>query len=127
LKLVYVDTSCLVAVALGEPHAARIGRRLREADRRVSSSLLEAELSSALRREGLDDRVGHLLSWLQWVHPDRRLTGEIARVLEHGYLRGADLWHLACALFVSERPELLTFLTLDTRQRDVAAALGFHT
>jgi hypothetical protein len=48
-------------------------------------------------------------------------------VLEHGYLRGADLWHLACALFVVDEPDMLTFLTLDTRQQEVAAALGFHT
>lgn len=126
MKLVYVDTSCLVAVAFGEAQAARVSRRLREADRRVSSLLLEAELSSALKREGLADRGAQLLSWVTWVHPDRRLTGEIGRVLEHGYLRGADLWHLACALFVVDKPEMLTFLTLDARQREIAAALGFH-
>jgi predicted nucleic acid-binding protein len=127
LKLVYVDTSCLVAIAFGEAQGARVGRRLREADRRVSSALLEAELSSALKREGLSEGGNRLLSWITWVHPDRRLASEIARVLEHGYLRGADLWHLACALFVVDEPDMLTFLTLDTRQQEVAAALGFHT
>jgi predicted nucleic acid-binding protein len=126
LKLAYVDTSCLVAVAFGERQSASIARRLRDAERRVSSALLEAELASALRREGLDARSQHLLSWVTWVHPDRRLTTEISRVLEHGYVRGADLWHLACALFVVENTSLLTFLTLDARQQEIAAALGFH-
>lgn len=127
MRLVYVDTSCLVAVAFGEAQATRVSRRLREADRRISAGLLEAELASALKREGLAEQGGQLLSWVTWVHPDRRLTGEITRVLEHGYLRGADLWHLACALFVADRPDMMTFLTLDARQREVATALGFHT
>jgi hypothetical protein len=40
-------------------------------------------------------------------------------------LKGADLWHLANALFLSPDAEDLSFLTLDTRQADVAGRLGF--
>ena len=39
---------------------------------------------------------------------------------------GADLWHLAAAIHVTPEPGDLTFLTLDRRQREVAAALGFE-
>jgi hypothetical protein len=50
---------------------------------------------------------------------------EIDRVLAAGSLRGADLWHLACAVYVSGNPEELAFVSLDQRQREVAKALGF--
>ena len=46
-------------------------------------------------------------------------------VLDAGQLRGADAWHLACALYLSPEPRELEFLTLDGRQAAVAVALGF--
>ena len=46
-------------------------------------------------------------------------------MLAHGHVRGADLWHLACASFVKRRLGQLAFLTLDGRQGDAARALGF--
>lgn len=64
---------------------------------------------------------------LRWVHPDRRLTRELDRVLQAGDVRGADAWHLACALYLAGAPGELTFLTADTRQGTVAEALGFST
>ncbi len=93
-------------------------------DCRLSSNLLEAEFRSALSREALPN-AAQLLSWLDWVLPDRPLTGEFARVLASGYLKGADLWHLACALSLNYAPQDLTFLTLDERQKAVARKLGF--
>jgi hypothetical protein len=48
-------------------------------------------------------------------------------VLDAGYLRGADCWHVATALYVSPEPSRLSFLTLDERQRDVARTLGFRS
>lgn len=122
----YVDTSCLIAVAFGEPGAESLARRLESYDQLVSSDLLEAELRSALKREGVEG--GHdLLDGLSWALPDRRLTAEIDRALAARYLRGADLWHIATALYVAESPGDVDFLTLDAAQRDAAAALGFPT
>ena len=46
-------------------------------------------------------------------------------MLEAGYLRGAELWHVATALYVAVRPEDLPLATLDARQGEVAEALGF--
>ncbi len=63
---------------------------------------------------------------LSLIAPDRALSDEIARVLEAGYVRGADCWHLATALYLSPNPSALTFLTLDLAQRHVAKALGFQ-
>jgi predicted nucleic acid-binding protein len=122
----YIDTSCLVAVAFGEPEATEVERGLEALERIFSSYLLEAELLASLAREGVDTGVP-FLSAVAWVLPDRSLGPEIRRVLEHGYVRGADLWHLATALFLADDPEALPFFTLDKRQREVAGALGFPT
>jgi predicted nucleic acid-binding protein len=121
----YVDSSCLVAVAFDEPGARKLAARLRRFDRLFSSNLLEAELRSALVREGVDGHIEELLSWLTWVYPNRPLTPEYARITTAGYLRGADLWHLANALFLAPDPTDLRFLTLDGRQGAVARRLGF--
>jgi predicted nucleic acid-binding protein len=124
MTVAFIDTSCLVAVAFAEPGAEALATRLASIEQLFASNLLEAELRAALRREGVDDGDS-MLEGLSWVLPDRPLTREIAAVLEAGHLRGADAWHLACALYLSPRPTELEFLTLDTRQAAVAVALGF--
>ena len=123
--LAYVDTSCLVAIAFTEAGAARLAGRLRRFERLFSSNLLEAELRSALIRERVSEAPDALLSWVTWVYPNRPLTPEFERIVEAGYLKGADLWHLATALFLAPEGRELTFLTLDGRQQRVAAQLGF--
>jgi hypothetical protein len=127
MSYAYVDTSCVVAIAFDEAAAARTAGRIRRFERLLSSNLLEAELRSALKREGVEGYPGHLVSWLTWIYPDRPLRTEFDRITPLGYLRGADLWHVANALFVDPTAGDLTFLTLDARQRDVAARLGFAT
>ena len=127
MRLAYVDTSCLVAIALDEPGAQALATRLHRFDRRFSSNLLEAELRSALQREGLPERADPLLSWITWVHPQRPLTEEFDEVTSLAYLKGADLWHLACAPFLAPPQGDLAFLTLDLQQRKVASKLGFAT
>ncbi|HYM10693.1 MAG TPA: type II toxin-antitoxin system VapC family toxin [Bryobacterales bacterium] len=127
MKLAYVDTSCLVAIAFAEPGAPAMARRLGKFDRLFSSNLLEAELRSALAREGVATETDELLRWVSWVHPNRALTPEFDRILPAGYLKGADLWHLACALVLAPDPRELAFLTLDKRQKEAATRLGFAT
>ena len=63
----------------------------------------------------------------QVLNPGWPLSAEIGLVLSGGNLRGADLWHLATALFAAEDPATVTFLTLDKRQGAVAAKLGLRT
>ncbi len=126
MKVAYVDTSCLVAIAFGEKGSRDLARKLQGFDRLLSSNLLEAELSAALAREEADADPGGLLSNLDWLFPDRPLTSEYSRVLAAGYVRGADLWHLACALYVAPKPEELYFLTLDKRQQKIAESIGFR-
>jgi hypothetical protein len=121
----YVDTSCLIAIVLDQRGSAATLRELSSFDFLHSSNLLEAELRSVLRRERVDQDPTAFLTRLTWIHPDRPLTPEFDRVLKAGYVRGADLWHLACALYLAEDPSDLTFLTLDVRQREVSRNLGF--
>ncbi|MDT8368364.1 MAG: type II toxin-antitoxin system VapC family toxin [Longimicrobiales bacterium] len=130
MRVGYLDTSCLVAVAFDEPGGAELGRRLEAYDHLVSSNLLEAEYRAALRREGVEEEITEgvrMLAGLTWVLPNRPLSMEIGRVLIVRYLRGADLWHLATALFLTDTPAEVDFLTLDANQRETAEKLGFPT
>jgi predicted nucleic acid-binding protein len=124
MKTAYVDTSCLVAVAFGEAGSARLAKSLRSYDRLLASNLLEAELRSVFQRERIAREPTELLSAISWVHPDRTLSAEMTAILSIGYVRGADLWHLAVALFLDPKREI-DFMTLDKRQRDVSRKLGF--
>ncbi len=126
MKVAYVDTSCLVAVAFGEPEADALARRLEGYAELVSTNLLEAEFLSALARERVEGGA-ELLDAVTWLFPDRRLGPEMARVLAVGRLRGADLWHLAAALYLAETPSDVDFITLDREQGEAASALGFGT
>jgi predicted nucleic acid-binding protein len=125
MKAAYVDTSVLVAIAFDEPGGRRLAARLPGFDRLLAANLLEAEFRAALAREGLPQESGaSLLAALSWVFPSRALTPEIGRVIAVERLKGADLWHLACALFLHPGAEL-TFLTLDRAQARAAKRLGF--
>ncbi|MHB1327615.1 MAG: PIN domain-containing protein [Gemmatimonadales bacterium] len=125
MAFAYVDTSCLVAVAFAERGSTTLRRRLARFDNLFSSPLLEAELRAAFRREGVATEPAALEA-VSWIVPDRPLSPEIKRVLDTGYVRGADCWHLATAIYLAEDPAKLTFLTLDDQQRTVAESLGFQ-
>ena len=126
MSAAYVDSSALIAIAFNEPTRQAMARRLEAFSTLLSSNLLEAELRAACYRERHDFEP-EAVDQIQWVLPGRALTAELAVVMEAGYLRGADLWHVASALFIADEPGRLTFLTLDQRQRAVAEALGFAT
>lgn len=125
MSFAYVDTSTLVAIAFEEPGGYQAGARLGDFSRLLSSNLLEAELRAAFARER-QEFDAQVLSRIEWILPDRPLAIELARALQAGYLRGADLWHVATALYVSPTAEEIGFITLDGPQREVAAALGFQ-
>jgi len=127
LKVAYIDTSCLVAIAFPEKGIATgLSRRVNAFDELLSSNLLEAEMRSVFAREKVAVE-GSLPFPVSWILPDRPLTDEITRVLAAGYVRGADCWHLATALYLAQDPTSLTFLTVDERQKAVARSLGFGT
>ena len=126
MSVAYVDSSAMVAVRFGEPGAAALARRLDSFVHLISANLLDAEFRAAQAREG-EPFDGTLVEGFGWILPDRPLGPELERVIDVGYLKGADLWHVAVALSVVEDPDEITFVTLDERQREVAAKLGFRT
>ena len=123
--MAYVDSSILVAIMLREGRSAGLIDWLNRFDRLIGSNLVEAEVKSARRRENFGSDPA-FLNRVGWILPERSLTAEIDEVLTAGYLRGADLWHVASALYFAPEPNEVAFLTLDLRQRDVAETLGFR-
>ena len=92
----------------------------------MSSNLLEAEYRSGCMRERRAPS-NFRLNKISWVIPARPLTGELNSVLAAGYLRGADLWHVAVAIYAEKITMIkMSFLTLDNRQRYVANTVGFN-
>jgi predicted nucleic acid-binding protein len=121
----YVDTSWIIAIALKERGYSELKRRLEGFTDIYSANLLEAELLATLTREGVAlDSV--ILEKVSWVLPVRPLRREIETVLASGFVRGADCWHLASALYAADTPGDFAFLTLDRKQLRAARALGFR-
>ena len=121
----YVDASVLVAVEFNQEGGVESLERMNDFSTLHSSNLLEAEVRAAFAREHkrFDPSI---LARIEWVFPGRPLSAEMATVLRAGYLRGADLWHVAVALYIAQDPAEMCFLTLDQRQQTVAASLGFE-
>ena len=125
MSVAYIDASAIVALAFGEDSATSLAQTLADHSRLVSSNLLEAELRAACQREG-QPVPAHLLDRISWIHTDRPLSRQMEAALAVGHLRGADLWHVATALYAAPEADTISFLTLDRRQEKVAAGLGFR-
>ncbi|MCY3679319.1 MAG: PIN domain-containing protein [Gemmatimonadetes bacterium] len=124
MSVAYVDTSVMVAIAFGEDGADALADRLNGFSRVISSNLLEAELRAACSHEGCQVPTD-LLDRIGWILTNRPLSDEIKTALGAGYLRGADLWHVATALYAAPDPGAISFITLNDSQARVAAALNF--
>ena len=126
MSVAYVDTSAIIAVEFNEPGGHKVMERLDDFTTLMSSNLLEAEVRSVYKRDGRTF-TEDVLSNIDWIIPGSALSEELEVASRSGYLRGADLWHIATALYMFDEPSEVTFLTLDHRQGEVAAALGFQT
>lgn len=129
MSAAYVDTSFLLAIIFGEPDATALRRRLLRFDHRLTGDLLRAEVLSAAKREAVAvETLQPAVAALALVLPERTLEREMREALGHGYLRGAGLWHVACALFLAgDTRSELAFLSRDSAQRGIARRLGFPT
>lgn len=125
MSAAYVDSSVIVAIAFEERSWGEVDRQIGAFDNLWASNLLEAEVRAAYARTGIAFDV-KVLSGMRWIIPDRPLTSEISMVTKTGYVKGADLWHLATALYMTPDPSQVAFITLDERQGEVARALGFR-
>jgi predicted nucleic acid-binding protein len=129
MSAAYLDSSFLVAILLGEPRSRALRTALDRFDEVLAGDLLVAEVLAAAAREGLTpEDVAPALEGIDLVLPDRSLRPEMMGIPREGRSRGADLWHLACALYLAgEDRGALAFLSRDAPQRDLARRLGFPT
>jgi uncharacterized protein len=132
--IVYVDSSVLLRVILGEPHRLREWRRV---ERPVSSELIRLEclrtIDRARLRLRLDDAAvaRHRASVLEYLD-----TFELVRMDDVVLARAADPFptllgsldavHLATALLVRSRNDDLLLATHDRELGDAARAVGFR-
>ena len=129
MSLAYLDTSFLLSILFSEPGAHKLRSRLSRYDHVFATDLLVAETLAAATREQIDlDAVEPVLKTISLLLPDRSLKAEAREVLTQGHLRGADLWHLACAMFLAGADRsAVAFLSRDTAQRTMASRIGFPT
>lgn len=126
MNAIYIDTSVLVAMFF--ENSEQYSQFLEDAEEIVSSSLLEAEFLSVIHREKANVSEGlRFLKQISLVVPDRSISKELELIFSKAYVRGADAFHLACALYLDPKANELRFLTADKQQEKAAKALGFTT
>lgn len=127
MSTAYLDSSALIAIEFREADFDFLLEKLVRYESIISSNLLEAEYKSACIRNKRE-YSNTFLSEIDWIFPDRSLASEINKILNAGYLRGADLWHVAVALYardITVAKQDILFVTKDFKQGKVANAVGF--
>jgi len=120
---VYVDTSALGRVLLGEPEAPSILLELGHFDQHVASRLLRIELRRLGLREGLLDHADQLLSGVALLPVDEALL-DAAETVPPASVATLDAIHLVTALRVAERGWIDAVMTYDVRLADGAREHG---
>lgn len=123
MAVVYVDTSALGRVLLGEPDAPAILRDLGAFDQRVASRLLRVELRRLALREGRLHDADQLLAGLALLPVDEELLAS-AETVPPTTVATADAIHLATALRLSSAGHLDAVMTYDARLADGARQHG---
>lgn len=124
----YIDSSYVLAILFQEDSHKAASLRLSRSSRIYSSILLEAEVLSAIKRNGLNpEDADEIFSMVSFVDISKRLSHEIKLTLQKGYAKGADTLHLATALSLDPTAKQIAFLTLDKTQTKIAKQLGFVT
>jgi predicted nucleic acid-binding protein len=114
LSGVYVDTSVLGRVLLGEPEAAAILRELAAFESRVASRLLRIELRRLALRHGLDSDATALVGAIAIVpFDDETLTR--AETLPPASVATLDAIHLATAVRLAQAGLVDAVMTYDAR------------
>jgi predicted nucleic acid-binding protein len=109
---IYVDTSALGRVLLGEPDAGLIRKTLARYDPWWSSALLFVELRRLARREGIEEYGEELLSLLSTRRVDSPALKRAAN-LDPVEVRALDAIHLDAAIQLKARDRIAAVLTYD--------------
>lgn len=119
---VYVDTSALGRVLLGEPDAAAVLRELARFEHHVASRLLRVELRRLALRHDVLEAAGELLAAVALVPADPTLLDD-AELVRPASVATLDAIHLVTAIRLAEAGFLETVMTYDAR---LAAGAAHH-
>jgi predicted nucleic acid-binding protein len=111
---VYVDTSALGRVLLGEADAPALVDELSRFDQLVASRLLRVELRRLALREDLLSRADRLLSSIALLPLDEAVL-DAAEGVEPASVATLDAIHLVTALRLADRDLIHAVLTYDER------------
>lgn len=120
---VYVDTSALGRVLLGEPDGVAVLRVLEEYDEHVASRLLGVELRRLALRFGVTDQADELLAGVALVPLDEALLEE-AESVEPFTVATLDALHLATAIRLAVAGFIEAVMTYDARLAEGARHHG---
>ena len=121
----YVDTSAVGRVLLGEPDAPAVLRDLADFDQHVASRLLRIELRRLALREDALDAADRLLDGVALIPLDDAILAS-SETLPPATVATLDAIHLATALRLATAGVLDTVMTYDRRLADGAAHHGLQ-
>jgi predicted nucleic acid-binding protein len=121
--VVYLDTSALGRILLGEPDAAAVLRDVGAFDQRVSSRLMRVELRRLALRENRLADADQLLAGVALMPIDDDLLAS-AETIPPSTVAILDAIHLATALRLSHAGRLDVVMTYDQRLADGARHHG---
>jgi predicted nucleic acid-binding protein len=119
---VYVDTSALGRVLLGEPDGPAVLRALGGFEQRVASRLMAVELRRLASRERLVEAADRIASSVALVPVDEAILA-VAEGLPPATVATLDAIHLATALRLRRAGVLDAVMTYDAR---LAAGAAHH-
>ena len=125
MAAVYVDTSAVGRVLLGEPDAPAVLRDLADFDQHVASRLLRIELRRLALREDALDAADRLLDGVALIPLDHAILAS-SETLPPTTVATLDAIHLATALRLATAGVLDTVMTYDRRLADGAAHHGLR-
>lgn len=119
MAVVYLDTSAVGRVLLGEPDAPAILRELGSFDQRVASRLMRIELMRLGMREGVLAQADQLLTGVALLPVDDDLLAA-AETIGPPAVGTLDAIHLVTALRLSTAGRLDALMTYDVRLAQAA-------
>lgn len=114
MAAVYLDTSAIGRVLLGEPDAPAVLRSLGDFDQHVASRLLRVQLRRLALREGVLDDADLLLAGVALIPLDDAALAS-AEVIPPSSVATLDAIHLATAVRLAAGGVLETVMTYDAR------------
>ena len=125
MAAVYVDTSAIGRVLLGEPDAPAVLRDLADFEQHVASRLMRIELRRLAMREDALEAADRLLDGVALIPLDDAILAASETLLPATVVT-LDAIHLATALRLATGGMLSTVMTYDRRLADGAEQHGLR-